>query len=156
MRGHHVGPFQVGDDQTEEVEATDARSNKDSAKLLRAVEVAAREGGGNVEGCRPWPCRPPRTVLLGLAAIALWPSPAQAGAEADEHAGPHPRAARCSRSGWRAPIRRSASRTTRATLTGFDVAFARALAKRLGVEAQFQPAPFAGLLGSVEAGAPTW
>ncbi|MET0402439.1 MAG: cystine ABC transporter substrate-binding protein [Cystobacter sp.] len=37
-------------------------------------------------------------------------------------------------------------------LTGFDVAFARALAKRLGAEAVLQPAPFAGLLGAVEAG----
>jgi len=37
-------------------------------------------------------------------------------------------------------------------LTGFDVEFARALAKRLGVEASFQPAPFAGLLGAVASG----
>jgi L-cystine transport system substrate-binding protein len=37
-------------------------------------------------------------------------------------------------------------------LTGFDVAFAEALAKRLGVSAAFQPAPFAGLLGALEAG----
>lgn len=36
--------------------------------------------------------------------------------------------------------------------TGFDVEFARALARRLGVEPDFQPAPFAGLLGAVEAG----
>jgi cystine transport system substrate-binding protein len=37
-------------------------------------------------------------------------------------------------------------------LTGFDVDFAKALARRLGAEAQFQPAPFAGLLGAVESG----
>jgi cystine transport system substrate-binding protein len=37
-------------------------------------------------------------------------------------------------------------------LDGFDVAFAKALAKRLGAEARFQPAPFAGLLGAVESG----
>jgi cystine transport system substrate-binding protein len=37
-------------------------------------------------------------------------------------------------------------------LTGFDVAFATALAKRLGAEAQFQAAPFAGLLGGLESG----
>ena len=37
-------------------------------------------------------------------------------------------------------------------LTGFDVEFARALAKRMGVEASFQPAPFAGLLGAVASG----
>jgi cystine transport system substrate-binding protein len=38
------------------------------------------------------------------------------------------------------------------TLTGFDVDFARALARHLGAEAQFQPAPFAGLLGAVASG----
>lgn len=38
------------------------------------------------------------------------------------------------------------------TLTGFDVEFARALAKRMGAEASFQPAPFAGLLGAVASG----
>jgi cystine transport system substrate-binding protein len=37
-------------------------------------------------------------------------------------------------------------------LTGFDVEFAKALAKRLGVDADLQPAPFAGLLGAVESG----
>jgi cystine transport system substrate-binding protein len=37
-------------------------------------------------------------------------------------------------------------------LTGFDVAFAEDLAKRLGATAAFQPAPFAGLLGAVESG----
>jgi cystine transport system substrate-binding protein len=37
-------------------------------------------------------------------------------------------------------------------LVGFDVDFAKALAKRLGAEAQFQPAPFAGLLGAVASG----
>jgi cystine transport system substrate-binding protein len=37
-------------------------------------------------------------------------------------------------------------------LTGFDVEFARALAKHLGAEAQLQPAPFAGLLGAVASG----
>jgi cystine transport system substrate-binding protein len=37
-------------------------------------------------------------------------------------------------------------------LAGFDVAFAKALAKRLGAEAQFQAAPFSGLLGAVESG----
>jgi cystine transport system substrate-binding protein len=37
-------------------------------------------------------------------------------------------------------------------LIGFDVAFAEALARRLGAQAQFQPAPFAGLLGALESG----
>jgi len=37
-------------------------------------------------------------------------------------------------------------------LTGFDVEFARALAKQLGAEADLQPAPFAGLLGGLESG----
>jgi cystine transport system substrate-binding protein len=37
-------------------------------------------------------------------------------------------------------------------LTGFDVDFARLLAQGLGAEADFQPAPFAGLLGGLESG----
>ena len=37
-------------------------------------------------------------------------------------------------------------------LTGFEVDFAKALAARLGAKAEFQPAPFAGLLGALEAG----
>lgn len=37
-------------------------------------------------------------------------------------------------------------------LTGFDVEFARALARHMGVEASFQPAPFAGLLGALQSG----
>lgn len=37
-------------------------------------------------------------------------------------------------------------------LTGFDVDFAKALARELGAQADFQPAPFAGLLGAVDSG----
>jgi cystine transport system substrate-binding protein len=37
-------------------------------------------------------------------------------------------------------------------LTGFEVEFAQALAKQLGVKADLRPAPFAGLLGALEAG----
>lgn len=37
-------------------------------------------------------------------------------------------------------------------LVGFDVAFSEALAKRLGAQAQFEPAPFAGLLGALASG----
>jgi L-cystine transport system substrate-binding protein len=37
-------------------------------------------------------------------------------------------------------------------LVGFEVDFARALAAKMGVKAEFQPTPFAGLLGALEAG----
>ena len=37
-------------------------------------------------------------------------------------------------------------------LAGFEVDFAKALAAQLGVKAEFHPAPFAGLLGSLESG----
>lgn len=37
-------------------------------------------------------------------------------------------------------------------LAGFEVDFAKALAQQLGVKAEFSPAPFAGLLGSLESG----
>lgn len=37
-------------------------------------------------------------------------------------------------------------------LAGFEVDFARALAAKMGVKAEFQPTPFAGLLGALEAG----
>ena len=37
-------------------------------------------------------------------------------------------------------------------LDGFEVDFARALARQMGVEAEFKPTPFAGLLGALEAG----
>lgn len=37
-------------------------------------------------------------------------------------------------------------------LAGFEVDFAKALAEQLGVKAEFSPAPFAGLLGSLESG----
>jgi len=37
-------------------------------------------------------------------------------------------------------------------LAGFEVDFAKALAAQLGLKAEFHPAPFAGLLGSLESG----
>jgi cystine transport system substrate-binding protein len=37
-------------------------------------------------------------------------------------------------------------------LAGFEVDFARALAAKMGVKAELQPTPFAGLLGALEAG----
>jgi cystine transport system substrate-binding protein len=37
-------------------------------------------------------------------------------------------------------------------MAGFDVDFAKALAGKLGAKAEFQPAPFAGLLGGLESG----
>lgn len=37
-------------------------------------------------------------------------------------------------------------------LAGFEVDFAKALAQQLGLKAEFHPAPFAGLLGSLESG----
>lgn len=37
-------------------------------------------------------------------------------------------------------------------LAGFEVDFAKALAAQLGLKAEFSPAPFAGLLGSLESG----
>ena len=37
-------------------------------------------------------------------------------------------------------------------LAGFEVDFAKALAARMGLKAAFQPTPFAGLLGALEAG----
>lgn len=37
-------------------------------------------------------------------------------------------------------------------LSGFEVDFAKALAAQLGLKAEFSPAPFAGLLGSLESG----
>ncbi len=41
----------------------DQRKGKAFTKLARAIQVAAREGGGDIEGNArwPWPCRRPRT-----------------------------------------------------------------------------------------------
>lgn len=93
-----------------------------------------------------------RSVLLGLVAVvtlsACQPKPAQKPTSTLDRI----RESKTLKVGLEGTYPPFSFQDDKGVLTGFDVAFARALAKRLGVEAQFQPAPFAGLLGSVEAG----
>lgn len=98
----------------------------------------------------PFPAR--RTVLLTLAAAAALsacqPKPAEKPVGALERI----RRSKVLRVGLEGTYPPFSFQDDQGVLTGFDVAFAKVLARRLGVEAQFQPAPFAGLLGALEAG----
>ena len=57
-----VGPFQVGDDQARKKGAADAKRREACSRAAaRQIEVAAREGGGDIEGnptLRRWSRRP--------------------------------------------------------------------------------------------------
>jgi cystine transport system substrate-binding protein len=87
-----------------------------------------------------------RTVLLGLAAslAACQPKPANS-LERIRKSG----LLRVGLEGTYPPF---SFQDAQGQLTGFDVDFAKALARKLGARAEFQPAPFAGLLGGLESG----
>ncbi len=89
-----------------------------------------------------------RTVLLCLGALALagCQPKAEGGALARIEAG---KVLKVGLEGTYPPF---SFQDAGGRLTGFDVEFARALAKRMGAEAQFQAAPFAGLLGAMASG----
>lgn len=91
-----------------------------------------------------------RTVFLTLACVAL----AGCQPKADEGASvlDRIRAAKVIKVGLEGTYPPFSFQDEAGSLTGFDVEFSRALAERLGVEAQFSPAPFAGLLGAVASG----
>jgi cystine transport system substrate-binding protein len=88
-----------------------------------------------------------RTVVLALAAVALagcQPKP--------EGALERIKASKLLKVGLEGTYPPFSYQDAGGQLTGFDVEFAKALAAHMGAVAQFQPAPFAGLLGGVASG----
>jgi cystine transport system substrate-binding protein len=93
-----------------------------------------------------------RTVLLAAAGLALAACQPKAANSGGEPALARIQAAKVLKVGLEGTYPPFSFQDEAGALTGFDVEFAKALAKRMGVEASFQPAPFAGLLGAVASG----
>lgn len=93
-----------------------------------------------------------RTLLLAVAVALAGCQPKAADSGADDSALSRIQAAKVLKVGLEGTYPPFSFQDEAGTLTGFDVEFARALAKRMGVEAAFSPAPFAGLLGAVASG----
>jgi cystine transport system substrate-binding protein len=93
-----------------------------------------------------------RTLLLAAAVALAGCQPKAADSGAGDTALARIQAAKVLKVGLEGTYPPFSFQDEAGTLTGFDVEFARALAKHMGVEASFQPAPFAGLLGAVASG----
>jgi cystine transport system substrate-binding protein len=91
-----------------------------------------------------------RTLVLALAALAL--AACSPKAEAPQGTLARIQASKVLKVGLEGTYPPFSFQDADGQLTGFDVEFAKALAKHMGVEAQFQAAPFAGLLGAVASG----
>jgi len=95
------------------------------------------------------PLRPSLAAVFALIAVAALMRPAPAAAQAD---GDPVKARGVLRVGLEGTYPPFNYQDANGHLAGFEIDLANALAERMGVRVQFQPAPFAGLLASLDSG----